>query len=58
MVKGEVHDTGSEFRVLSRQCPRCDFHNIGFRIKMKTTVNLNPTPTIPFLSYTFLLVDL
>ena len=38
VVKGEARDAGSEFGVLSRQCPRRDFHNIGFRIKMKTAV--------------------
>ena len=40
-VKGERRNTGSEFGVLSWQCPRCNFHNIGFRIKMKTAVMQN-----------------
>ena len=31
-------NTGSEFGVLSWQCPRHDFHNIGFHIKMKTAI--------------------
>ena len=38
VVKGEARDAGSEFGILSRQCPRRDFHNIGFCIKMKTAV--------------------
>ena len=39
-VKGEKRNAGSEFRVLSWQCPRRDFHNIGFRIIMKTAVRI------------------
>ena len=40
MVKGEKRNAGSESGVLSRQCPRRDFHNIGFRIIMKTAVRI------------------
>jgi hypothetical protein len=39
VVKGERCNAGSKFGVLlSRQCPRRDFHKIEFRIKMKTAV--------------------
>jgi hypothetical protein len=41
VVKGERRNAGSKFGVLlSRQCPRRDFHKIEFRIKMKTAVSL------------------